>query len=70
MVSYGGVVMENKDLAVAQIVSAIISKNAVRVGADNKDGVIIEIKGPLEIKEDFRGRISLENLIDLVRKSL
>jgi len=62
--------LEEKDLAVAQIVSAIISKENVYVGADNKEGINIHIPGAREIKHDYRGTLKLEDLIKLVKESM
>ncbi|MDA2216007.1 MULTISPECIES: hypothetical protein [unclassified Bacillus cereus group] len=62
--------MENKDLAVAQIVSAIISKEDVLIGADNENGVFVHIKKATELLKEHRSTISLEDLIKLVKEAL
>ncbi len=62
--------MESKELAIAQIVSAIISKEDVFVGADTENGVNIHIKSAMEFNKEYRGTLTLESLIKLVRESL
>lgn len=64
----GGV--EKNDLAVAQIVSAIISKEDVIIGADTENGVFVHIKAAMELSKNYRSTLTLEELVHLVRESL
>lgn len=62
--------MENKDIAVAQIVSSIIAKEDVFVGADTKNGVYVHIKKSDELLKDYRSTMKLEDLVKVVRDAL
>ncbi|WHX99298.1 hypothetical protein [Neobacillus sp. DY30] len=62
--------MENKDVAVAQIVSAIIAKPDVYVGADTKNGVYVHIKKSDEMLKDYRSTLKLEDLVKIVKDAL
>ncbi|NMD72802.1 hypothetical protein HHO41_21505 [Bacillus sp. DNRA2] len=61
--------MSNVDLAVAQIVSAIISKEKVEVLADNENGVLIGIRKTSEKDPNFQSALTLEDLIIQVNKA-
>ena len=62
--------LDDKELAVAQIVSAIISKEDVIIGADVENGVHVHIKAAHEMTRDYRGTVKLPDLIKMVRESL
>lgn len=62
--------MEDKDLAVAQIVSAIIAKEDVLVGADKENGVFVHIKKADELVKDYRSTITLVDLVKIVKEAL
>lgn len=62
--------MEDKDLAVAQIVSAIIAKEDVIIGADKENGVFVHVKRADEMVKDYRSTLRLEDLIKIVKEAL
>jgi hypothetical protein len=62
--------MENRELVIAQIVSSIITKPDVVIGADRDKGVAVHIKTVGELDPNQRSTITLKDLILQVEKSL
>ncbi|WHX92026.1 hypothetical protein [Peribacillus simplex] len=57
------------EIAISNIVSAIIAKEDVMIGADNEKGVYVHIKKADELSANYRSTITLNDLIKLVEKS-
>jgi hypothetical protein len=62
--------METRELVIAQIVSSIITKPDVVIGADRDKGLAVHIKTVGELDPNLRSTMTLKDLILQVERSL